>query len=77
MKRPPVYFGIHYVNDPKWQPDGNHEQKRVTRKRHYPEYNMQIGTDLVATTITDIEEGQELFWDYTAGSGSMHELPVV
>jgi hypothetical protein len=74
MKRPPVYFGIHYVNDPKWHPDGIQERKRVTRRRNYPGYNMQIGTDLVATTIKDIEEGEELFWDYTAGTGTMHDL---
>jgi hypothetical protein len=74
MKRPPVYFGIHYVNDPKWQPDGIQEQKRASRGRILPPYNMQIGTDLVATTISDIEEGEELFWDYTAGTGSMHDM---
>jgi hypothetical protein len=68
MKRPPVYFGIHYVNDPRWEPDGKHHPH--TRST-CPPYNIEIGVDLVATTICDIEEGQELFWDYTAGTGVM------
>jgi hypothetical protein len=70
MKRPPVYFGIHYVNDPKWEPDGKHQPHRITRST-CPPYNIEIGVDLVATTICDIEEGEELFWDYTAGTGVM------
>jgi hypothetical protein len=70
MKRPPVYFGIHYVNDPKWEPDGRHQPHRITRST-CPPYNIEIGEDLVATTISDIEEGEELFWDYTAGTGVM------
>jgi hypothetical protein len=71
MKRPPVYFGLHYVNDPKWHPDGNQQPERVTRQKKLPDYNIQVGTDLVATTLVDIEEGEELFWDYTAGTGTM------
>jgi hypothetical protein len=70
-KRPPVYFGIHYVNDPKWEPDGRHQPHRITRSTPCPPYNIEIGEDLVATTISDIEEGEELFWDYTAGTGVM------
>ena len=72
LKRPPVYFGIHYVNDPKWEPDGKHQPHRITPKTTCPAYNIEIGVDLVATTIADIEEGQELFWDYTDGTGTMH-----
>jgi hypothetical protein len=65
MKRPPVYFGIHYVNDPKWQPDGKQQANQVTWQTIFPDYNNEIGNDLVATTISDIEVGKELFWDYT------------
>jgi hypothetical protein len=70
MKRPPVYFGIHYVNDPRWEPDGTQQPNRVTRNT-CPAYNIEIGEDLVVTTIADVEEGEELFTDYTAGSGRM------
>jgi hypothetical protein len=72
MKRPPVYFGTHYANDPKWRPDGNHLPNRVTRQTIIPDYNIEVGNDLVATTICDIEVGEELFWDYTDGSGTMY-----
>jgi SET domain-containing protein len=71
MKRPPVYFGLHYINNPRWEPDGKHQPSKTTRQTTCPAYNIQIGEDLVATTISDIEEGEELFWDYTAGSGVM------
>ena len=71
MKRPPVYFGIHYINDPKWEPDGKQQSHRVTRSTTCPPYNVEIGEDLVVTTIVDVEEGEELFTDYTAGCGSM------
>jgi hypothetical protein len=74
MKRPPVYFGIHFVNDPKWQPDGQQQPNRATRQSIYPDYNIEIGNDLVATTISDIEVGEELFWDYTDGSGTMYDI---
>ena len=72
MKRPPVYFGMHYVNDPKWELDGKHQPHRITWQTTCPAYNIEIGVDLVATTISDIEEGQKLFWDYTDGSGIMY-----
>ena len=71
MRRPPVYFGVHYANDPKWEPDGRHQPNRVTRRITCPAYNIIVGEDLVATTISDIEVGEELFWDYTDGSGKM------
>jgi hypothetical protein len=71
MKRPPVYFGIHFANDPKWEPDGKHQPHRITTRSTCPPYNIELGVDLVAITTSDIEEGEELFWDYTAGTGVM------
>jgi hypothetical protein len=73
MKRPPVYFGIHYINNPKWQPDGKQQPNRLTGQTIYPDYNIEIRNDLVATTISDIEVGEELFWDYTDGSGTRYD----
>ncbi len=32
-----------------------------------PAYNIELGEDLVVSTISNIEEGEELFFDYTGG----------
>jgi hypothetical protein len=71
MKQPPVYFGIHYINDPRWEPDGSQQPNRVMRNTICPTYNIKIEGDLVTTPISNIEEGEELFTGYTVGSGHM------
>jgi hypothetical protein len=71
MKRPPVYMGIHYANDPNYERFLIQNAKRVTRKIGLPDYNIELGEDLVASTISNIEVGEELFLDYTGGSTTM------
>jgi hypothetical protein len=71
MKRPPVYFGVHYCNDPRWEPDGVHYQPSSGTRSNFPDYNTELAEDLSLITVRDIEEGDELYWDYTAGNGKM------
>jgi hypothetical protein len=72
MNRPPVYVGIHYANDPNWDRSKfvNQNTTRVTRNIGLPTYNIELGNNIVTSTISNIEVGEELFLDYTGG-GSM------
>jgi hypothetical protein len=67
FKRAPVFFGIHYANDPLWTPSG----VQGKRSRSTPDYNVEVMADLTVQTLSNIEVGEELFMDYTGGTGKM------
>ena len=66
-----MYLGIHYANDPNWDRLGTQKIKWVTRRIGSPAYNIKLGEDLVASTISNIEAGEELFLNYTGSSDNM------
>jgi hypothetical protein len=54
----PVFFGIHYANDPQW---GIKKEKRTSK---HPDYNVEIRSDMRVVTLRDIAFGEEIFLNY-------------
>ena len=54
------YFGLHYANDPTWLLKKDSDEYNEAMKK----VNMEINTDLVASTKKFIKKGEELFNHY-------------
>jgi hypothetical protein len=57
-KRKPVYFGIHFANDPNWG------KTMDERNQKDPPYNAQIDRHLEVIALNDIAMGEEILLDY-------------
>jgi hypothetical protein len=57
----PVYFGIHFANDPQWKMK---KKGRNSRHQKHKAYNVEIRSDMRVVTLCDIKYGEEIFLDY-------------